>query len=663
MLYQIFAYILETSFISIFIIAVVLLVRCLMCRMPKKYSYLLWAIVGIRLLCPGVAASPVSICNITKHWTPHPSASADFYTRSSRNIPARQPGDAAPVTDTSAARPQKDSQNHTPATVRTSENTATASRPVSSGTMPAARYSFMVRYGAPVWLGGMIVLLLWNFYRLLRMKKSLSTAVRYRQNIYECDVAPAPFVMGLIHPKVYLPFRLDQHELAYILDHELYHIRRRDHIIRPAAYILACVYWFHPLIWISYSLMGMDMEMSCDEHVLQNASPKLRRQYSQSLLAFASNQRLSAGPVAFGKTETGKRVNHVLNFRKHKKWSGVLAAAFIAVTATACLTSASNSPTSPPESGSPGNIRTDSGKTAASGTLTAADNKKSGSKTEIISDPAEAVLAETKIHGFQVQIVWLTDSAYTDHKGSEYGMYQGDFEIRTSKNGKKYAAHKLKFRFADQLYYPASGFELAVKDYDCDGSDDDFSIGQGQTPVPEAGNFMFYQFFSIEENGSILQNTLSTKEQTGILTIPGEFSRDFPYLCGSISYQALGENGVSEQTAHITTACQTPDGEVIQSFSDDEIQTAIKTVKKYFKKRFPGGCLREIWYNEAHQQRTAGHFKNQYQTSRVIILLSEFYTDNSQTSSSLVKDQLYTGFNWILAKNSHGEWEVRDSGY
>lgn len=381
-----------------------------------------------------------------------------------------------------------------------------------------------------------------------------------------------------------------------------------------------------------------------------------------------TNQRgLSAGPVAFGETETRKRVKHVLHLKKQKKWVPILAAVFFIAVGTACLTNAKNTQADPAETGKARDIQTDLAETADAG-LTETEEKtvqKAETKAEEIraAQPAEAVLAETVIHGFQVQIVYLSDSAPADKSDLESGMYQGDFEIRTYRNGRKYASHKLAFEFTDELYYPADGFELAVKDYDQDGCKDDFAIGQGYTPVPASGDFMFYQFFAIEEDGAILQHTLSTKEQTGILTLPDEYSKDFAYVYGSISYQALKDNGGGEQTAHITTKYRSPDGEIIQSFSDDEIQNAIQTVKNYFKTDFSGCSLQEIWYSEPYQQRTSGYFKEQYQNDDVIILMSEFYTEKSCGLSGFEKDCVYDGFNWILARNEDAEWEVRDYGY
>ena len=61
-----------------------------------------------------------------------------------------------------------------------------------------------------------------------------------RDNIYQSDRVRSPFLLGLIHPKIYIPYGLDADTLKYVLAHEQYHIpvsythlNRWDDIYRP----------------------------------------------------------------------------------------------------------------------------------------------------------------------------------------------------------------------------------------------------------------------------------------------------------------------------------------------------------------------------------------------------------------------------------------------
>ena len=86
-----------------------------------------------------------------------------------------------------------------------------------------------VKYGAMVWLGVLSMLFTWNLFLWLQMRKRTAAAIRLEGRIYECGEIPSPFVMGIICPRIYLPFRLEKEEQEYIIRHESYHIQRKDH--------------------------------------------------------------------------------------------------------------------------------------------------------------------------------------------------------------------------------------------------------------------------------------------------------------------------------------------------------------------------------------------------------------------------------------------------
>ncbi len=84
-----------------------------------------------------------------------------------------------------------------------------------------------------------------------------------------------PAVNGLIRPHISLPHGIDRllskRELQAVLIHELTHARRRDNLVRLIYEVGLCVLWFHPLMWITGSRLALYRELSCDEHVIQNA--------------------------------------------------------------------------------------------------------------------------------------------------------------------------------------------------------------------------------------------------------------------------------------------------------------------------------------------------------------------------------------------------------
>lgn len=593
MLYQIFAKVLAMGLIASPVIVAVLCIRGMMHHFPKKYRYLLWAIVLIRLTCPVLLSSPVSLFNLISQNQEMPLSNPN---RTGGNLPGSPaPAQSQDKTDgalgisntfgifsqlAGISKPdaafQPDS-SYPSDSAFSSDNaflsgnaspSGNASRPESVPQNAGA----VVRYGVLVWLIGVSVILLKNLCQTFRMKKSLERAVRYEGNIYECDNIPSPFVMGIVRPRIYIPFRLAPDERDYILKHEQYHLRRKDHIVKAFAFILVCIYWFHPLVWLSYFLMIRDMEMSCDEYVLQTmpADTDIRKSYSRSLLGFATNQRnFAAGLLSFGETDTRKRVKNVLHFKKHGKWIGVIAFTIVIIAGAVCLTNASAGKSGNAEKnaqnadadGAAGKVADNKDADCINADNKNADNKnadninadnKSPEATDANNagqDPNTAVIANGTAHGYQVRIAYLADGTVPDKESLTFGMYEGRFEIQTYQNGVKCAAYTLSL--ADKMYFPADGFDLAINDYDGDGDADDFALGQGQMPLPAMGNFMTYHFFTVNEDGTIEKHSLSTEDGYSLFTLPDDFSKSFACKDGEITYQTFGEEGTKEETARI----------------------------------------------------------------------------------------------------------------
>jgi len=89
----------------------------------------------------------------------------------------------------------------------------------------------------------------------------------------ESDQAPA--VNGVFRPHISLPRGIDrllsEHELDAVVLHELTHARRRDNLIRLVYEVTRCLFWFHPLVWITGSRLALYRELSCDESVIESA--------------------------------------------------------------------------------------------------------------------------------------------------------------------------------------------------------------------------------------------------------------------------------------------------------------------------------------------------------------------------------------------------------
>jgi len=82
-----------------------------------------------------------------------------------------------------------------------------------------------------------------------------------------------PSVVGFVRPRIHLPAAIDRlltpDELEAVLIHERRHARRRDNLIRLLHEVTLCLLWFHPLVWITRSRLGLYRELSCDESVIR----------------------------------------------------------------------------------------------------------------------------------------------------------------------------------------------------------------------------------------------------------------------------------------------------------------------------------------------------------------------------------------------------------
>ena len=63
---NIFRTILNMSITGAYIASAIMVIRLFMKKLPKKYSYALWSIFGIRLLCPFSFSSAASLFNLIR---------------------------------------------------------------------------------------------------------------------------------------------------------------------------------------------------------------------------------------------------------------------------------------------------------------------------------------------------------------------------------------------------------------------------------------------------------------------------------------------------------------------------------------------------------------------------------------------------------------------
>lgn len=297
---KLFLTILNMSLTGAFVIAAICLARLPLKKAPKIISYCLWAVAGFRLAFPFSIESIFSLIPFKAQTIP-PDIAMQPVPRIDSGIPF--------------------------------VNNAVSS--ILPAAMPSASVNplqIWTTIGAFVWFVVAAAMVIYGVVSFVILKRKMREAAHIETNIYEAENIKSPFVLGAFKPGIYLPIGLSEKEKSYIILHEQTHIRRRDHIVKFAAYFILCLHWFNPLVWVAFLLMGVDMEMSCDERVLKEMGGETKKDYSLSLLSLATERRIIGGsPLAFGEGGIKERIKNVLNFKKTSRVIIIAAVAFVAV--------------------------------------------------------------------------------------------------------------------------------------------------------------------------------------------------------------------------------------------------------------------------------------------------------------------------------------------
>ena len=176
---------------------------------------------------------------------------------------------------------------------------------------------FLLSAATLIWIIGVGLMFLYTFASYLNIYLKVREGVRDKDNIILCDRVDTPFVMGIIRPKIYIPSNLGESDKEYIIAHEKSHIKRRDYLWKPLAFLLLSFYWFNPVFWVAYVLLCRDIEYACDEKVIKECGEEKKAYYSETLLNCSIPRKaISACPVAFGEVGIKGRIKNILSYKK-----------------------------------------------------------------------------------------------------------------------------------------------------------------------------------------------------------------------------------------------------------------------------------------------------------------------------------------------------------
>jgi len=307
---------------SVCIIAVMLVRLCLKWS-PKIFSYLLWAIVLVRLICPVALQAEnfgvnTTVIDVDLH-SGEPASAGNY------NSPAgvqkngeKQAAFAEPAEGTAAGIDSRAQAGHSFAEAVNAD-------------------------GAHLTLPERLLTVLAGIWALTAFLLIMCVGIRYISFLHRLSSKEVrtPFVAGMFHPHIYLPEGLDEMQKKLVLEHERMHIRRLDHLIKPIAFLICCIHWFNPLVWAAFFLMEKDMEASCDEAVIKKIGYDKRKDYARTLLCLAGAGGRKAGyPLAFGENDVKSRIKRVVKMKKTGIGIGIGATAAVGLAAVFLLVDA-----------------------------------------------------------------------------------------------------------------------------------------------------------------------------------------------------------------------------------------------------------------------------------------------------------------------------------
>lgn len=330
MLSDIFISVIEISLsIGMAVLVLILLTPFLNRRYAAKWKYWIWLLLALRLIIPLHGMESIA-GGLTRIANPTAQASGESHAGISPVGIASQVG-IVPAQGVVIKIPAQ----------------MTAPIVVLAGDKYALHIT-MLEIITAIWLAGALSIILLHIFsyqqymRQLRKRgilvndndilcklQDLKEELRIRRGLSVIRYAGAasPMIIGFIHPVLVLPQEAYcPEELEFILKHELIHLKRGDVYVKLLLMAANAVHWFNPAIWIMQREAVVDMELSCDERVVQGTNYSVRKAYTETLLSTlyrACPQNMYFSTQFYGgKQIMKKRFLNILT--KPKKRNGVV---------------------------------------------------------------------------------------------------------------------------------------------------------------------------------------------------------------------------------------------------------------------------------------------------------------------------------------------------
>ena len=280
LLYGLFYTSFSLAVVSAFALVVVLLIRFIIVKVPKKYFMCLWWLFLIRSICP------VSLSSI---YSLSPGINRKFH------IFLELIGLSF------------DEQGG-----------------VLTGWQSVFVRQFTVntnfRFCSIMWAAGVLFIWIYTLVKQTGIRKWLQKAERLDGSIYQHEKLNIPVMTGVFRLKKYLPGKMNVSEAKYVLRHMEIHEERHDGVLRAAAFIVLSLQWFNPFMWLAHYFILRDIETAADVDTLSYFGYDDRAKYAQEILNMNKGKKvIRPSLVTFQENRIDDRASKMLYQNKIKK--------------------------------------------------------------------------------------------------------------------------------------------------------------------------------------------------------------------------------------------------------------------------------------------------------------------------------------------------------
>lgn len=280
LLYGLFYTSFSLAVVSAFALVVVLLIRFIIVKVPKKYFMCLWWLFLIRSICP------VSLSSI---YSLSPGINRKFHMF------------------LEAIGLSFDEQGG-----------------VLTGWQSVFVQQFTVntnfRFCSIMWVAGVLFIWIYTLVKQTGIRRWLQKAEKLDGSIYQHEKLNIPVMTGVFRLKKYLPGKMNVSEAKYVLRHMEIHEERHDGVLRAAAFIVLSMQWFNPFMWLAHYFILRDIETAADEDTLSYFGYDDRAKYAQEILNMNKGKKvIRPSLVTFQENRIDDRASKMLYQDKIKK--------------------------------------------------------------------------------------------------------------------------------------------------------------------------------------------------------------------------------------------------------------------------------------------------------------------------------------------------------